>query len=653
MFSNKKWTILIALVAIAAMILPACAPPATPEVVIKEVPVEVKVVETVIVEKEVPVKVEVEVPIEIEKKVVETVIVEKEVEKEVKVEVVVTATPVPEPDIVTLDANLGSEPPEADPALATDTTSVLIDEQMFLGLTDFDDETNEVIPELATEWWVSKDGLTWTFKMRDDVLWVTYNPATGQVEQVLDADGNPMIVNAYEVEYAVKRTINPKTASDYAYVLYIIKNGMELNTGETTEGEPTELTLDDLGVKAVDDFTVEFTLESPAGYFPAIASMWVARPVPPDLIAEKDARWIEPGIIWTNGPYIMTEWIHGASMEMVKNPFFYGWDEPGAGNIERIRWLVIQESSTEMALYENDDIDTSGGYLGWGIPLPDLDRVRADPVLSKEYLQAPQLCTYYYGFTTDKPPVDDVRVRKALSAAIDRQTLIDTVTKGGQLPAHSFACPGIWGNVADDESIGAWMLDYDEGLKLAKEWMAEAGYPDGEGMDLLLMHNVSEGHSRIMQAIQAMWKEAFPKANFAIDTQEWKVYLKTIQKDTPLEDMPHVWRLGWCADYPDQNNWVHEVFNADAGANRTRATRSRFEELTEEAAIEADVEKRAELYREAEIILVEEEARIAPIYYYTTNMLTKPWLKRTVQAVGGQHINLWTLDWEAKKAATK
>lgn len=632
MFTNKKWMILIALVAMAAMILPACAPP-TPEVIVKEVPVEKIVVETVVVEKEVPV----------EKEVV------KEVEKEVikEVEVVVTATPVPEPDIVTLDANLGSEPPEADPALATDTTSVLIDEQMFLGLTDFDDETQEVIPELATEWSVSEDGLTWTFKMRDDAVWVTYNPATGQVEQVLDADGNPRIVNAHEIEYAVKRTLNPETASDYAYVLYIIKGGMDLNTAD----EVTDELIDAVGVKAVDDFTVEFTLESPAGYFPAIASMWVARPVPPDLIAEKGARWIEPGIIWINGPYIMTEWIHGASMEMVKNPFFYGWDEPGAGNIERIRWLVIQESSTEMALYENDDIDTSGGYLGWGVPLPDLDRVRADPVLSKEFFSAPQLCTYYYGFTTDKPPVDDVRVRKALSAAIDRQTLIDTVTKGGQRPAHSFACPGIWGNVADDMSIGAWMLDYDEGLKQAREWMAEAGYPDGEGIDLLLMHNVSEGHSRIMQAIQAMWKEAFPKANFTVDTQEWKVYLKTIQKDTPLEDMPHVWRLGWCADYPDQNNWVHEVFNVNAGADRTRSKASKFEELTEAAAIESDVGKRAELYREAEIILVEEEARIAPIYYYTTNMLTKPWLKRTVQAVGGQHVNLWTLDWEAKKAA--
>jgi len=582
---------------------------------------------------------------EVEKIVEKPVEVVKEVEK--KVEVVVTATPVPVPEVVTLNANLGSEPPQVDPALTTDTTSVQLDEAMFLALTDFDDVTNEVIPELATEWSVSEDGLTWTFKMRNDVPWVKYNTVTGQVEQVLDADGNPRIVNAHEVEYAVKRTLNPETASDYAYVLYIIKGGKALNEAE----EVTDELINAVGVKAVDDFTVEFTLETPAAYFPGIASMWVTRPVPKDLIDEKGARWVEPGIIWANGPYIMTEWVHGASLTLVKNPFFYGWKEPGAGNIERIEYTIVNEASTEMAMYENNEIDTSGGYIGWGPPLPDLDRIRADPVLSKEYYQAPQLCTYYYGFTMDKPPTDNVLVRKALSAAIDRQTLIDTVTKGGQTPAHSFAPRGIFGNVADDTSIGSWMLNYAEGKELAKKWMAEAGFPDGEGVDLILMHNVSEAHARIAQAIQAMWQEVFPKMKVTIETQEWKVYLQTIDKDTPVEDMPHVWRLGWCADYADENNWVHEVFSAEEGNNNPRAKPTKFEELTKQAKMETDPAKRKELYREAERLLVEEEARIAPIYYYTTNMLTKPWLKRTVQALGGQHIDKWTIDWAAKKAA--
>ncbi|MBN1580487.1 MAG: hypothetical protein JXA89_07270, partial [Anaerolineae bacterium] len=266
MFSNKKWMALFGLVVIAALVLVACQP------------------KTVIVEKEVKV----------------TEIVEKEVE----VTKIVEVEKVPEgKDVVTLSWNLGAEPPQVDPALSTDTTSVQVDEMLFLGLTDFDDETSEVIPELATEWSVSSDGLVWTFKMRNDVPWVQYDPGTKEATIVTDDEGNPRMVNAHDVEYAVKRTIDPKTASDYAYVLYIIKNAMAVNTAEEED-------LDTVGVKAVDDFTVEFTLENPAGYFPGIASMWVARPVYAPAIDEWGARWVEPGYIVTNGPYLMDEWVH-------------------------------------------------------------------------------------------------------------------------------------------------------------------------------------------------------------------------------------------------------------------------------------------------------------------------------------------------------
>ena len=200
---------------------------------------------------------------------VETVVVEVEGET-----VVVTAVPDAPEEPVILYRNLGTEPPTADPALATDTTSVAIDGQMFMGLTLIDQETSEVLPFLATDWSVSDDGLTWTFNMRDDIPWVKYNTATGEVDLVYDADGNQRFVNAHDVEYAVKRTINPDTASDYAYVLYIIKNAQDVNT--SAEG----VTLDDIGVEALDDVTVAFTLESPAGFFGSIASMWIASPVP-------------------------------------------------------------------------------------------------------------------------------------------------------------------------------------------------------------------------------------------------------------------------------------------------------------------------------------------------------------------------------------
>jgi oligopeptide transport system substrate-binding protein len=628
---KKKYVWFLAFVAIAALVLVACQP--------KTVVVEKTVIETQIVE------VEKEVTKIVEgTPVVETVVETQVVEKEV----VVTATPVPSEKPVTLNINLGAEPPQVDPALSTDTTSVFVDEQLFLGLTDFDDETSEVIPELATDWSVSEDGLVWTFNMRDDVPWVYYDPATGEVSTETDSAGNPLhMVNAHDVEYGVKRTLDPATGSDYAYVLYIIEGALAVNTGEEED-------LDTIGVKAVDDYTVEFTLRQPAGYFPGIASMWVARPVYQPVIDEYGARWIEPGIIVSNGPYMMESWQHFDNMVLVKNPAFYNADSV---QIERIEAVIIVEASTAFAMYENNELDTGG------VPLTDMDRVKADPVLSEELTIFPDVCTYYYGFTNNKPPFDDPLVRRAFSAAIDRVSLVENVTKGGQLPANTFAPVGIFGNVASDPDIAPWALDPELGKEMAQQWLAEAGYPDGEGFPVVtLMHNTSEGHRAIAEAIQAMWRDTLG-VEVEVVNQEWGVYLDTLDNGTPLADMPHVWRMGWCADYADENNWVHEVFNNTEGANRLRRgclddTCTEIEELefdltTKEAGAEQDPAKRLELYKKAEQLLSEEEAAYAPIYYYTTVNLTKPWLNRTFQLIAGDHVDKWTIDWAAKEAATK
>jgi len=634
MFS-KKWIVLIALVAIAAMILPACAPAPTPQVIVKEVPVEKKVVETVVVEKEVPVV--------------------KEVPKEVVKEVMVTPTPVPGAEKVTLDMFWGTEPPTFDPSLATDTTSVWGDELFFLGLTGFATDGVTTIPELATKWEASADGLVVTFHLRNDVKWVRYNPATDQVEEVKDKDGNPRMVNANDVVYGVKRTLNPNTASDYAYVLYIIKGAEAFNTADPTKlsAEEFKALEDAVGVRAVDDYTVEYTLEHAAGYFPAIAGMWVARPMPQWNIEEYGDRWTEAGLMVTNGPYALKEWAHGARLTLVKNPLWYGWAEKGAGNIEVIQGPVIMEASTGMAMYEAGELDYLGDP-GWGPPLPDIDRIKADPVLNKEFKINPFLCTYYYGFVNTKPPFkDNPLLRKAFAAAIDRKSLIDNVLKGEQKPAHTFVCPGIFGNAADDMTIAPYLLDYTEGLKKAKEWIAQAGYPEGEGLDLVLMHNVSEAHARIAQAIQAMWAAAFPKAKITIETQEWKVYLKTLLPTSPDEEKPDIYRIGWCADYPDANNWLNEVFNPKSSQNYAKYDNPKFTELIEKAAVEQDPEVRKKLYNEAERIFIDEDMGIAPIYYYTRLTMDKPYMtNRPLQpGGGGDPVWLWTMDWAAKKAA--
>jgi oligopeptide transport system substrate-binding protein len=429
-------------------------------------------------------------------------------------------------------------------------------------------------------------------------------------------------------------------------VLYIIDGALAVNTGEETD-------LDTVGVKAVDDYTVEFTLKQPAGYFPGIASMWVARPVYQPVIDEYAARWIEPGLIVSNGPYVLDTWKHFDSMVFVKNPEYYDADTV---EIERVEAVMIVEDSTAFAMYENNELDVTNP------PLEEMDRIKADPVLGEELYIAPALCTYYYGFTNNKPPFDDPLVRRAFSAAIDRVSLIENVTKGGQLPANTFAPKGIFGNAASDPDIAPWALDPELGKQMAKEWLAEAGYPDGEGFPVVtLMHNTSEGHRAIAEAIQAMWRDTLG-VEVEVTNQEWGVYISTLDNSTPLADMPAVWRLGWCADYADENNWLHEVFNNQEGDNNlrrgclddtcTETEPLEFDKLTIQAGAEQDPAVRAQLYKQAEKLLSEDEAAYAPIYYYTTVVVNKPWINRTYQALGGQHWDKWTIDWEAKKAAT-
>ncbi|MHB1296448.1 MAG: peptide ABC transporter substrate-binding protein [Anaerolineae bacterium] len=513
-----------------------------------------------------------------------------------------------------INLNLGTEPPTLDPDLAQDTTSIDVIQLTFLGLTDFDDETMETVPELATEWSVSSDGLVWTFKMRDDVEWVNYDPATQKFEKM-----GPVTAN--DIVYGVKRTLDPATGSPYAYVDYIIKGGEDVNTGVSTD-------MDSIGVRAVDDYTVEFTLTQPAGYFPGIAGMWPNRPVPQQAVEEFGDKWTEPGNIWTNGPYALDTWEHEASMVLVKNPNYY---DAKTVSIERINYVMVVEDSTAFAMYENGELDVANA------PLDDMDRIKADPVLSKELYIAPYLCTGYYGFNVTKPPFDNVLVRQAFSYATDRQKLIDTVLKGEQKPATTFAPPGIFGTPAEDETFGGITFDPEK----ARALLAEAGYPNGEGLpEITLMFNTNEGHQKIAEFMQATWKEVL-NVEVKLANQEWAVYL-----ETTAEDAPQIWRMAWCADYPDENNWVLEVFHPTKSENRPKwnpedAAAQEFMQAVEDAAAASDPEERATLYSKAEKILCTDQAIIIPQYYYSRVVVNKPYVQRTYAALGGEHVDKW------------
>lgn len=619
MFS-KKAVLLLVVVALLSMIAAGCG---------AAQPQTITVVETVVVEKEVQGEtVTVVETVEVVKEVEKVVTQEVEVVKEVAVDP--NALP-PEETLFYGGANAGvGDVPTLDPSLLEDSVSIQWGQELFVGLTRLNEVTNETEPGIATEWDISKDGLVYTFKLRDDVPWVKYNNATGEVEQVMDDEGNPRMVNANDFVYGIKRTLDPATASDYAYVNWLIVNAQEVNGGaDDAEENALYGKLDEVGVKAVDDFTVEITLKEPAAFYPAIASMWINAAQPQWLIEEKGDRWIESGVIQSYGPYALKDWTHDVSITIIANPFWPGSDSIPKPSIKYVHSDFLDQSA-QFANYEAGLIDVSD------VPLPEVDRIKADPTLSAEFTTPPIQCTYYYGFNVTKPPFDDVNVRKAFSYAVDRTLLVENVTKGGQEPARWFSRPGLVAALDAGTDFGPPVsADLDQ----AKQFLAESSFGSVDKLpEVNLVMNQVESHVKIGEAVQQMWKE-----NLGVDvnlvTQEWKVYLETLD-----EDPPQIWRLGWCSDYPDASNFLKDVFRSDSGNNHTRWGNDEYDKLVDEAARETDLAKRKELYTKAEQILIEDESVIVPLYWYTRMELTKPYITRTNGAGGQELFEKWSME---------
>jgi oligopeptide transport system substrate-binding protein len=528
--------------------------------------------------------------------------------------------------------------PTIDPALSTDTSSTQIVGMTMGGVTFQNEVTTAIEPGLATEWAISEDGLTYTFTLRDDVPWVEYDSTTGQVVTVKDCEGNDRKVTADDFAYGILRTLNPETASDYAYVLaFAVKGAGDYNSGTVTDTAT-------VGVKAVDPTTLEVTFNEAAAYNPNIIGLWVANAQPKWLIEGDDCtdargdRWTETGFFQGYGPYTLKEWIHDASITLIKNPFWPGTDSVPAAKIDELTWSMLDDVPA-FAEYEAGNLDAAN------VPSADLDRVRADPTLSAELHISPNLCTYYYGFNNKAPFVDDARVRRALSQAIDRQSLIDNVLKGGQEPAQWFSRPGLAGAPTMESHPDAG-IKYDPAAAKAtlQEYLDEKGLTAAD-LDITLMFNTSSGHQQIAEAIQQMWKENLG-VDIKLTNQEWQVFLKTIRDP---EGTPQIYRLGWCQDYPDANNFIREVFVKGGSANPSEGggvnyENPAFEELVLAAAKEQDPAKRVDMYAEAETLFVNTDAVIAPIYWYTSVGVTKPNIERTFSVLGGkQAYNKWDI----------
>ncbi len=558
----------------------------------------------------------------------------------------VTAAPPAGPKILRLNTGGTGDVPTVDPNIAEDTTSITIVNGTHVGLTYLKEADATLHPGIAKSWDISSDGVTYTFHLFDNIPWVRWNGTTVEkVQTCPDESGatKDRLVTAHDFEYGIKRALAPATASPYAYVLnFAIKGATEYNEGKGTA--------DDVGVKAIDDTTLEVTFLSDAAYNINIIGLWTARATPKWLIEGDDCteargdRWGEPGFNQSYGFFALKEWIHDSYISVVKNPFWPGTPDIPQMKIDEIQWLMLDETAA-FAEYEAGNLDTVA------VPSSDLERVKADPVLSAEYKQAPNLCTYYYGFNTKAKFTDDVRVRQALSMAVDRQGLIDNVLKGGQEPAQWFGRPGLVAapTMADHPDLG---IKYDPvaAKALLDAYMAEKGITAAD-VDITLMFNTSSGHQRIAEAIQQMWKD-----NLGLDVkltnQEWQVFLETTKDPV---NTPQIYRMGWCVDYPDENNFIREVFIKGGSQNPPKGgginwgpgdpNYDGWEKLLLQAAGERDPQKRIDTYAQAEEILVKTEAAIIPIYWYTRNTVTKPYVIRTFAVTGHEDF----VDWDIQK----
>jgi oligopeptide transport system substrate-binding protein len=403
-----------------------------------------------------------------------------------------------------------------------------------------------------------------------------------------------------------------------------------------------------VGVKVVDPATLEMTFLAPAAYNVQVAGLWVARPQPKWVIEgdcdgavqARGERWTEPGSFASYGPWTMSEWIHDSSITLAKNPFWPGTPEIPQAKIDLVHFDML-DVTAQLSDFEAGNLDRTRG-----VPSADIDRIKADPVLSKELTITSGQCTYYYGFNSQAPVVSDQRVRLALSESIDRQSLIDNVLKGGQLPAQWFVLPGMAGapTMADHPDLGV-KYDVTDAKAQLQSYLDETKQT-ADQLDLTLMYNTSSQHQAIAEAIQQMWKDNLG-VNVKVVNQEWKVYLVT----TKSKDTPQIFRMGWCFDYPDANNWDREVFAVNGSQNPADTQGNpvgginwknpQYEALVKQAATEADATKRVDLYAQAEEILVKTDAVIAPIYWYTSLDLTKPYVVHPPSASDRQYFETW------------
>ena len=483
--------------------------------------------------------------------------------------------------------NWGTEPPSLDPGLASDTTSANILNNIMDPLVKLGDEL-EPVPNLAESWRMSNNGRTVTFTLRQDGRWTNGDPVT-----------------AHDFEYSWKRTISPELGADYAYQFFGIGGAQEFNECERN----CAARRDAVGVKALDDYTLQVRLTSPQPWFIQQMAHHSFLPMHRETVERFGDRWTEAGNIVTNGPFRLAQWQHDSRIDLAK---WDGWRNAGQVALQRVNGRMITDGTTAVQAFEAGEVDAI-----ITVPPEEIGRWKG----TESYENYPSLGTYYYGVNVKQIP--DVNQRRAMALAIDRQTIIDNVTQGDQIPATGYTPQGMPGfpTINPDSQ---WLPEASD-LERAQQLMSRVTNPV---RGITLFYNESPAHKPIAVAVQAQWKQL--GLDVTLKAQEWAQYLEFI--GPPPNRSVDVFRLGWIGDYVDAFNFL-EMWTCESGNNSTNYCNPRYDRLVAQARQTTDDQERYEIYAQLEQILFGEDGDVPvlPIYWYTFNHLEDPSIKDTFE----------------------
>lgn len=513
-------------------------------------------------------------------------------------------------DVLTLRRGISAKVDTLDPHRSSAQWENIIIGDMFTGLMQHAAD-GEVIPGVAESWTVSDDGLVWTFSLKETV-W---------------SDGVPLTANDFV--FALRRIQDPAIASQYSSLLYNIKNAEPLNNGTI---EPEEL-----GVRAIDDYTLEITLENPAPYFLGLLTHYTTYPVPKHAVEKYGESWVQPDNIVVNGPYKLVYWVTGDQLVTEKNPLF---DEADSVCFERVSYFELEDAAAVERRIEAGELDINNAFDGGR-------KAELDRRLPGWARTTPQLNTTYWSINSNKEPFNDVRVRKALSMALDREYLVEKVLTPGFIPAYGFVPPGMANYDVERPQVSWAKLDRAERLIMAQTLLEEAGFgPDNE-FKFEFIHRSTDDNPKAAPVAQSNWNEIAPWVNAQILKQDTKVlYARLRQSDFEVADG------AWVADFDDPINFLYLLDSTTGQQNYGRYSNPEYDALLRAASAEFDLIRRAEIFAEAEAMMLE-DAPITPMWYQVTKNLVDPTLTGWAENAQDNHRSRWLCRAETEVVASE